>query len=139
MVLKEKAKRKREKHHKKAKRPNLLICAILLASLKSCMRSVCTCNKQEKKTHKQAKEQRKEASKQALKQRKGNMLTKKQVERKHVREQTSKHVYKQASKEKECPQGKNVCLDIVSIDPLHWIMDDLHANKHGSKKGTRDV
>ena len=66
------------------------------------------------------------------------MLTKKQVERKHVRKQTSKHMYKQASKEKECPQGKNVCLDIVSIDPLHWIMDDLHANKHGSKKGTQD-
>ena len=57
---------------------------------------------------------------------------------KRVREKTSKHVYKQASKEKECPQGKNVCLDIVSIDPLHWIMDDLRANKHGSKKGTRD-
>ena len=66
------------------------------------------------------------------------MLTKKLAERKHVRKQTSKHVYKQASKEKECPQGTNVGLDIVSIDPLDWIMDDIHAIKHGSKKGTRD-
>ena len=37
-----------------------------------------------------------------------------------------------------CPQGKNVGLNVVSIDPLDWIMDDTCANKHGSKKGNRD-
>ena len=64
-------------------------------------------------------------------------------ERKHANKQASREnaceeANKQASKEKECPLGTNVGLDIVSIDPLDWIMDDLRANKHGSKKGTRD-
>ena len=45
---------------------------------------------------------------------------------------------KQAIKENMCPQGTNVGLDVVSIDPLDWIMDDPRANKHGSRKGTRD-
>ena len=33
-------------------------------------------------------------------------------------EEASKHVKKQAIKENMCPQGTNVGLDVVSIDPL---------------------
>ena len=31
-----------------------------------------------------------------------------------------------------CPQGTNVGLDLMSVDPLDWSTDDIYANKKSS-------
>ena len=99
-----------------------------------CILSIHATNKKRKHVDKQRNKERKQANKQTSTQAKERKHANKQASRENACEEANK----QASKEKECPLGTNVGLDIVSIDPLDWIMDDIHAIKHGSKKGTRD-
>ena len=49
-----------------------------------------------------------------------------------------KHAINQTNKEKMCPQGTNVGLDLVSVDPLDWNTDDTCANRQRSLKGAWD-
>ena len=57
------------------------------------------------------------------------MLTSKQVKRTYKR--ANKHVNKQANK-KGFPRRTNVDLDLVSVVPLDWSMDDTYAIKQSS-------
>ena len=62
------------------------------------------------------------------------MQTSKQ--KKESMHRSEQDIFKQANK-KGCPRRTNVGLDLVSVVPLDWSMDDMCAIKQSSQKGLK--